>query len=83
MTQLEADEFYNKLKAEGLIDEEIAESYIFSVDLTPEEDIEFKKEFAIHRQLMPKPTEEQLKEVMDLINKIDQKEQMKKKDDAL
>ena len=38
MTPLESEEFYNNLKAEGMTDAEIAESFIWSIKLTPEEE---------------------------------------------
>lgn len=50
MTKEESEEFYNKLKTEGMSDADIAESFIWSIDQTPEEEIEQAKAMAQYRK---------------------------------
>ena len=49
MTKEESDEMYIELK-KTYTDEEIAESFIWSIDRTPEEDKEFSKLISEHRK---------------------------------
>ena len=50
MTKEESEEFYQKRKAEGMTDAEIAESFVWSVDRTPEEEAEQAKAIAQFRK---------------------------------
>lgn len=43
-------EIYNKLKSEGLSDKEIAESYVFPIELTPDEKEQALKDFREFRE---------------------------------
>lgn len=68
MTKEEADKIYHKLKEEGLTDEEIAESFVFSIDTTEEEDELFRRELNKRRK---EYLREQRKQKLD---KLDGKE---------
>lgn len=64
MTEKEATKIYNKLRKK-YTDEEIAESFIFSVDMSDEERIELSKQIIKHREKTILS-----KEDIEFINKI-------------
>jgi hypothetical protein len=63
----EGQKVYNKLKKQGYSDEEIAESFLFPMELTPEEREQSEKEFREFREkAQASISEEERKEIKKL-----------------